>query len=176
MQANLEHFDRDFLNGSLRTNMQVLEDLIMQKQQEVFPLQTVMAAHWLITRSCLEKVGLFSPSFPHYGEDDNYTNRANYWGFKVGVALNCMAVHDRESREATAEKTVYMSYISAIKNLSNIYEAKSHPLMASSLDMLRSFLKYGRCKQYFSLAFRLFNEYRRIKQNRQESLKEGAFL
>ena len=57
-----------------------------------------MAAHWLITRPCLEKVGLFAPIFPLYGEDVNYCDRARYHGFKIGVALSARAVHDRAAR------------------------------------------------------------------------------
>ena len=61
-------------------------------------LPFIMAAHWLITRPCLEKVGLFAPIFPLYGEDVNYCDRARYHGFKIGVALSARAVHDRAAR------------------------------------------------------------------------------
>ena len=42
----------------------------------------VMAAHWMVSRACLEKTGGFSPSFPHYGEDDNFIHRALHHGFR----------------------------------------------------------------------------------------------
>ena len=61
-------------------------------------LPFIMAAHWFITRPCLEKVGLFAPIFPLYGEDVNYCDRARYHGFKIGVALSARAVHDRAAR------------------------------------------------------------------------------
>lgn len=176
MQANLEHFDDAFLNGSLRSNMQFAEDLMMNRESDIFPLQTVMAAHWLVSRACIEKVGLFSPSFPHYGEDDNYTNRVRYWNMKVGVAKDVMAVHNREFRVSTPEKSVYMSYISVLKEISSIADKKRHPLMASMLLMFRSLVKYGRIRQHASLWLRLCHDYKTVMHNRQLSLKEGAFL
>ncbi|MDE6377495.1 MAG: hypothetical protein K2K72_01990, partial [Duncaniella sp.] len=60
-----------------------------------------MAAHWLMTRDCLELTGLFSPTFFHYGEDSNYVQRLHYHGLKIGIVLSAIAVHDRELRPET---------------------------------------------------------------------------
>ena len=69
-----------------------------------------MAAHWLVPRGALEKVGLFDPMFPLYGNDDNWCDRARYHGFKVGIVPSARAVHDRAVREEPKEKVIYRNY------------------------------------------------------------------
>ena len=74
------------------------------------PVQRIMAAHWLVPRKALEKVGMFDPLFPLYGNDDNWCDRARYHGFKVGIVPEARAVHDREAREEPKEKVIYRNY------------------------------------------------------------------
>lgn len=73
-------------------------------------VKRVMAAHWLIPRQALEKVGLFSEMFPIYGNDDNWCDRARYHGFKVGIVPTARAVHDRAYRQEPKEKVIYRNY------------------------------------------------------------------
>jgi N-acetylglucosaminyl-diphospho-decaprenol L-rhamnosyltransferase len=63
-----------------------------------YPVKFVNAAAWLVTRACLQKVGGFSPSFFHYGEDDNYVHRLHYHGLQLGVVAGSRIHHDREER------------------------------------------------------------------------------
>lgn len=79
----------------------------------------VMAAHWMISRSCLEAVGPFSPSFPHYGEDDNWLHRARYAGFCAGVVPGAAAVHDRAQRPETKAWRMKLKLISTVVKVSN---------------------------------------------------------
>jgi GT2 family glycosyltransferase len=74
------------------------------------PVRRVMAAHWLVPRKALEKVGLFDKLFPLYGNDDNWCDRARYHGFKIGIVPEARAVHDRAKREEPKEKTIYRNY------------------------------------------------------------------
>jgi len=64
----------------------------------VYDVGFVNAAAWLMTRECLERVGGFSPSFFHYGEDDNYTQRLQFHKLKLGVLPTARIYHDREQR------------------------------------------------------------------------------
>lgn len=66
--------------------------------QNVYEVPFVNAAGWLVSKGCLMRVGGFDPIFFHYGEDDNYCQRANYHGFKIGVLSNTFMIHDREDR------------------------------------------------------------------------------
>ena len=77
---------------------------------DVCPVPAVMAAHWLVTRGCLETVGLFAPIFPFYGEDDNYCQRTAYHGFGIGVVSRAKAVHDRSERVESRDRIIYRNY------------------------------------------------------------------
>ena len=74
------------------------------------PVPRVMAAHWLVPRKALEKVGLFDKLFPLYGNDDNWCDRARYHGFKIGIVPEAKAVHDRAKRQEAKEKVIYRNY------------------------------------------------------------------
>lgn len=122
MQANMLNLDYNFAVGvcSYSSNKHLLSDLCLGNIKEVYDVPYVMAAHWLISRDCFNKVGGFSPSFQQYGEDDNYADRTRYYGFKLGIVPSSKAVHDREARKKTLKHDIYMNcYIYAIRLLSN---------------------------------------------------------
>lgn len=58
----------------------------------------VNAAAWMIPRKCIEEVGVFSPLFYHYAEDNNYCHRVLNKGIKIGVIKESTIYHDREYR------------------------------------------------------------------------------
>jgi GT2 family glycosyltransferase len=77
----------------------ILSDIYMIKfEDKIYSLKFVNAACWLISRSCIETVGGFSPTFFHYGEDVNYCQRLLYHGYKIGVVPDARVYHDREER------------------------------------------------------------------------------
>lgn len=77
----------------------LLSDLSLNRcGDQIYPLAFINAAAWLITRNCLLKVGGFSPSFYHYGEDDNYAHRLHFHGLHMGILACSVAHHDREGR------------------------------------------------------------------------------
>lgn len=82
--AKSRHFDRllsdSLLSGHLR---------------QTYPVEFLNAAIWLLSRRCVERVGLFNPVFQHYGEDLEYTDRVAFHGLRVGIAPNLHGFHDR---------------------------------------------------------------------------------
>lgn len=76
----------------------LLFDTFKNSLSEIYSIEFVNAAGWLITRKCLETVGGFDPLFFHYGEDRNYCQRVQYHGFKVGIVPTALIYHDREDR------------------------------------------------------------------------------
>ena len=86
---------------------------------EVVPVKFVMAAHWLISRECLETTGGFSPTFSQYGEDENYIDRARYWAFRTGVVPAAKAVHDRAQRVSSRAAQMRLKYIGCVARLSD---------------------------------------------------------
>lgn len=84
-----------------------VNDLYFGKLKSVYNTKFVMAAMWLITRRCLDEVGMFEPLFNHYGEDGDYLNRVSFHGFKIGICTKAIGLHDREQRsgDLVASKT-----------------------------------------------------------------------
>jgi GT2 family glycosyltransferase len=77
-------------------------DIYLNKvKSSIYPVNFVNAAGWLLSRKCIETVGGFNPSFFHYGEDDNYIERAHFHQFKVGVLATVVLFHDREERNSS---------------------------------------------------------------------------
>lgn len=139
-----------------------INDLYNGELKEVYDVSSIMAAHWLLPRHTILKVGGFSPSFPHYGEDDNYSNRALYKRLKIGIVPKLKVVHDRSWREETKQQKIYNGYTTSIFLISNpVAPSMSSLVMAfrialSNMLRLKSFkpisylLKYcGNLKWYF---------------------------
>jgi GT2 family glycosyltransferase len=96
--------DQDFgVNLCRQEDVDLVSKLFCESRslQEVYPFRYVNAAAWLVSRACLEKVGGFDPLFFHYGEDENYCQRARYHGFEIGVCPSAQVFHDRADRPAT---------------------------------------------------------------------------
>lgn len=91
--------DRSFANYlSEASNAELLSDLLLPERslQKIYTLTFINAAAWLISRRCLETVGGFDPLFSHYGEDQDYVQRAVYYHFKIGFTPYARITHDRE--------------------------------------------------------------------------------
>ena len=74
----------------------LLSDLLLKGSLEkVYAAEFVNAAVWMLSRTCIEQVGLFNPAFDHYGEDLEYADRVRALGFWIGVAPGLRAFHDR---------------------------------------------------------------------------------
>lgn len=179
MNANLDNFDSSFysLLTSDEGNKKYLIDLALhRKVEKIYPVKQVMAAHWLITKKCLIEVGGFSPSFPHYGEDNNYIQRADFWGFRTGYVPSCYAVHDREYRPTPLSKTIYFYYISYIINRSNVLVDKSLNPYGFVSVILKACIKYRKLYP-LKYIYRILKEDKTILSNKKDSItKKGAFL
>ena len=107
-------------------------------------VRRVMAAHWLVPRKTLEKVGLFSDLFPIYGNDDNWCDRARYHGFKIGIVPEARAVHDRAYREEPKEKVINRNYyMGSLCRLCNINRPLWERFLFVCLFTLVKAVKYG---------------------------------
>lgn len=97
-----DRLDQNFSNYvTYRNNPDFYSHFVLNKPlQSIYDVPFVNAAGWLLSREILETVGGFDPIFFHYGEDDNYCQRAKYHGFKIGVVPIAFINHDREDRGA----------------------------------------------------------------------------
>jgi GT2 family glycosyltransferase len=98
--------DSGFFGHLKRCDCEIIQDSILARQKEIYSVPFVNAAAWLITRACMNAVGGFDPLFHHYGEDDNYCQRAAFHGFKIGVTPFSTIRHDREDRRGHSSLAV----------------------------------------------------------------------
>ena len=179
LQGNGKNFDKNFRNLALYrplNDMFPIDDLYFTDLKEVYEVNFVMAAHWLISIACLKKVGAFSPTFPHYGEDDNFLQRAKFYNYKIGIVPNANAVHDRAERKTSKEQSMYFDYKKWLVRISNpLSSVKTNKYyivrdMISCAKKYRSFVPLRYC-------FILLKDYKQIIENKQHSIhSEGAFL
>ena len=76
-------------SGYLKSNGLCLKKL----SDDIYTVDFVNAAVWLLSRKCLEVVGGFNPSFFHYGEDGNYKDRIYFLDGKIGIVPGAVAYH-----------------------------------------------------------------------------------
>ncbi len=174
LRKGCERIDVKFEHIISEHSVGFLRDLYFNKVAEVYELPGVMAAHWLITRDCIKKVGVFSPTFPHRGEDTNYINRLFYHGFKIGFVPHAISVHDRHV-DNPRQRVLYNVYVTNLVTLSEIHNERKHKVMVVIGRSLLSCVKYCSFRPLFDM-FKLFSAYKFIVGNRKQSLKEGAFL
>lgn len=85
----------DFSFQKLTPMSNLISDLIVRNfTSEVYDFEFINAAAWFIPKKVFYKVGGFDPIFFMYGEDDNFSQRVIYNGFKVGVTPNAKIYHD----------------------------------------------------------------------------------
>lgn len=179
--ASKKNIDKNFAKYCSKEHCKnIFDDFILHKEiQDIYEIDFVMAAHWLIARKCLEKVGGFNPSFPHYGEDDNYLQRLKFHNIKFGISPFAFGVHDREYRELSKNKIIHMNYIEYIKIASNITTKASHKAKKIFRNFLTSFnlcLKFFTLKP-FGLFFSFLFNLKKIKMNNKISINSDfAFL
>ena len=108
-------------------NLDLMSDLLLpdRTRQEVYALEFVNAAAWLISRECLRKVGGFDPLFFHYGEDEDYVQRLIYHKFKIGFVPHAQAVHDREGyvKQSDLRSSLPTQYKDCLIILKNVHRS-----------------------------------------------------
>ena len=91
------NYSSQFAESLVKTNSQT-------DVRKPYKMRFVNAAAWLISKECVLKTGLFHPAFFHYGEDNHYSARAQYHGFKSGLLPAAKVIHDRDLNEADRQK------------------------------------------------------------------------
>lgn len=147
MEANMQHLDNNFKAKvcSWESSPDLLDSILIGPPLEVIQVHSIMAAHWFMTRECILKIGGFSPTFPHYGEDDNYLDRVLFKNIKAGIVPSLKVVHDRENRLINKQKRMYMDYIGFLRFLSKP-ESLSKKYVTILLNSLRLSIKYKSMK------------------------------
>ena len=176
MQADMLHVDI-FFQGALtasRFGNDIFSALYCGQKEDLYEVDGVMAAHWFMTIECIRKTGGFSPTFPHYGEDDNYLDRLKFLGYKIGVVPSLKVVHDRGNRETPKKKKLHIGYTGMLRELSKPHDDERWS--KALYIMIINTMKYKSFRPVIDF-FKALANYRTIRNNRKCSArKECAFL
>lgn len=77
----------------------ILSDIYLDTLKEVYQIEHVMSAAWLLRKKTIEKVGYLDERYFVYGADDNYADRVNYTGGKIGIVPESKIYHAKDERE-----------------------------------------------------------------------------
>lgn len=89
----------DLVSHNYDSASDIISDLYFNRSlKEIYKVDFVCAAAWLVPCNVLKIVGGFDPIFFHYGEDDNYLQRIIYHGFSIGICPKVSICHDMEFR------------------------------------------------------------------------------
>lgn len=159
---------------------QELKDLISTPQNvynEIYPIKPhgmIQAAHWLVAVEALKKTGGFSPSFFHYGEDNNLCYRMRYHEYELGVVPGIKGIHDRQGRKMTKEKSRYIS----LQKWKNIVSDPNYNWREKGHFLKYELKKVLKKDKYHTLPMLLkFTlEIPKVLVNYKKARREGAFL
>jgi len=98
-----------------------ISDYVLKKEiKEIYCLNMINAAAWLLPVKTLNIVGGFQPMFFLYGEDDNYCQRVLYHGLQIGVVPSAYIVHDSDNNNLNLPKEGSDKYFEKFLNLIKI--------------------------------------------------------
>lgn len=98
LRGNEQELGMLWEDGNNLCSKMLVSDLFCNTLKDVYETNYVNAAAWLLPRKTLETVGGFDPIYQHYEEDDDYLNRVQFHGFKVGVCPGVRIVHDHQKK------------------------------------------------------------------------------
>ncbi len=161
----------------------LVSDFMMNKLLPIYETTFVNAAAWLISKNCLLTVGGFDPIYPHYGEDTDYIQRAQYFGFKIGIVPSARIWHDSKILSwpeiLKNRKRMLTIYFSEVKCISGSLRSNSLIFLKRRFDDLTSHLLFRRFKMFayhFGLCWDIIWQLRKISKARKISKTKGAFL
>ena len=172
LNGDKTNFDRDYIAHHFAA------DLYFNRLQNFYETQFVCASAWLISKKCIETIGGFDTLvFYHYGEDDNYLQRAIYHNFKIYIVTTTTICHDRgerngnysaehEKRESEVVKSIY--YADIRKNDKVLDEFKKMSLRYAVKKILKLQFKNLFTQRKLDRYF-----YMKIEQSREQNKKKG---
>ena len=167
MEANLTKMDAQFRKHCGAA--------LEKDPAETVRVPFVMAAHWMVSRECLEAVGGFSPAFPHYGEDLDYIHRADYKGFAAAVVKTASAVHDRADRPRPKDYRMKLKVVTAKTAVTDPGTNPRLALLGQSVVLALQGVLHFSAIPWKGIG-ELWKSFGDLKGYREASLKQGAFL
>ncbi len=172
--------DFGFRNYIRRTTVanHYLSDIMVDANttQELYQLDFINAAAWLLPKHTIEKVGGFNPLFFHYGEDREYMNRVAFHELKAGFVPHCYMVHDRiqKDKKLKGQNTPVTRSLIILLNPND-----SYTFYKSVIDEIKSILKhliglnFNEISINSNVLFFLFKNRKLIKEQKKEIKKKA---
>jgi GT2 family glycosyltransferase len=133
----LEKYFFKFIAEDISTTF--FSDFVLKKEtKEVYNVDFIQAAAWLLPLKTLITIGGFDPIFYHYGEDNNYCQRIQYHNLKIGIVPNGYIRHDSNKPSVESIKPFSEKYYATYKkNICSIYANINTPFTASDFSKAR---------------------------------------
>ena len=146
-------------------------DLVTNQVKEVYSVNFINAAAWLIPKHTIEKIGLFDELFFHYGEDENYCQRANYHDLKIIFVPESKIYHDRGNRNLKIQNDNEWLKRKLMIELANVNNSKTY--IDKRFKYLKRHYLINYVKNLVSLKYVKNNLeiYRFLKKSKKEILK-----
>ena len=142
-----------FIDKYIATNFEnrLISDLYTNQLEDFYFIKFVNAAHWLLPKNTIEKVGGFNPYFFHYGEDNEYVNRVLFHKKKILLCPKSKAVHDGKQQLNKVDYNKFQDLTVETKILNpNIENALQQEKKSLRQSMLKN-LFAGNTTQYIKL-------------------------
>ncbi|MFC0776728.1 glycosyltransferase family 2 protein [Flavobacterium sp. HJSW_4] len=155
-------------------------DLFLRNDlKNIYDVNFVNAAIWLLSKETLHNVGGFNPYFFHYAEDNDYTNRCQFKKLKVGIVPKSVALHDRDvsDRKLTLKTFVNFNDLKLLNpNNSWTVNRMLKSILSKSILSILSFNKRD-FTYNFTYLWKTLKNYKLVKRIQQESIhNDYAFL
>lgn len=183
LNVSEQNFEQLFLELFDRYNNSIITDLYFNKIKDIYEIEYVHAACWFMSRKCIETVGGFDPIYFHYGEDDDYLQRAKHFGFKIGLVPTTSIVHDGTYNSwQKIEWNVNRNRVivlQQLKRMSPNFRTNVLLFLKTSIDELTSLLLFRKFKKFrfkFSIYLKIIFKIRTIQKSYNASFENKAFL
>lgn len=178
--GNEDFLDNNFVNYMKNSSEKALvEDALLGKyKKDIYDCKFCNAAIWLISHQCLKDIGGFSPTFFHYGEDNNYLDRLFFHGKKLGIVPSVKGHHERNQRppskifgnQKAEQYRYYLIKLSAPQVNEHKYLCK---FLFCAITYFCTF-KLLKSYMYFHNLLKILKEKQTIDKNRKISTQQGA--
>lgn len=161
----------------------LFSDMYFKQLKPVYDTSYIHAAAWFMTAACVRTTGGFSPLFHHYGEDDDYLERARYFKFKTGLVPSSLVVHDNDHKswerlEWDPNRNRITAYLQ-LNKMSPHFRSNLLVWMKSAFDELTGLLVFRKFKKFFfkcGVHWQVLKKMRTVYRLHKQSFREGAFL
>lgn len=180
VHASKFKLDKQFKDYLKIISSNIVEDSFLTSAKNVYSVDCVPAAGWLLPQKILDNIGGFDPIFFHYGEDINYVQRIHYHGYKIGIVPSSKMIHDRE--EFGNESVYWKGEIQRTQETYGFLDVNLNTKQRWS-KFVRSYLyfvlevikgNYKMLPEYTFSFFRILCRLSKYKKSREQNKKKGT--